>query len=188
MRRLKPIISLFITRYHILQHMFNKFIHLMLFCTFGAITIAKKAIIHIYNTIFKTITSTPNAISNWINRPRIWYTNKQHKISHGIGKYSNNLCTSKNSGYNERNYKSGRHAWGHTFMRHKSQTKPPLTNKLYPDLKIKSRKLGTSKSQHSQRCDQMLCAISRCKNRQNNIDNNWYILSCNKPNLCNDYI
>ena len=82
----------------------------MLFCTFGASTVARKAIIHIYNTISKTIASTPNAISKWINKPRIWYINKQRKTSHGAEKYSNNLCASKNSWYNKRNCKSGRHA------------------------------------------------------------------------------
>ena len=82
MGRLKPIISPFITGYHILQYMFTKLIHLMLFCTFEASTIARKAIIHILNTITKIITSTPNAISNWINKTRIWYTNKRRKTSH----------------------------------------------------------------------------------------------------------
>ena len=77
--------------------MFNKLIHLLLFCTFETSTIARKTIIHIYSTITKTITSTPNAISNWINKPRIWYTNKQRKTSHCAEKYSNNLCANKNS-------------------------------------------------------------------------------------------
>ena len=186
--RSKPIISPFVTGYHILQHMFNKFIHLMLFCTFWVSTIAKKAIIHIYNTISKTITATPNAISNWINKPRIRYTNKWSKTSHGARKYSNNLRASKNSGYNNCNCKSGRHAWRHTFMKHKGWTKPSLTNKSYPDLKIKSRKLGTSKPPPPWKRDWMLYAISCRKNRRNNIDNNQYVLSYNKPDLCNNYI
>ena len=141
---LKPIISPFITGYHILQHMFIKFIRLMLFCTFRASTIVTKAIIHIYNTISKTITSIPNAISNWFNKPRIGYTNKRPKTSYGAGKYSNNLCTSKTLLFNERNCKSGRHTWQHMFMKHKSWTKPPRTDTSYPDLKIKSRNLVLS--------------------------------------------
>ena len=81
---MEPIISPFITGYHIFQHMFNKFIHNMLFCTFGASTITRKAIIHIYNTISKTIISTPNAIFNWINKPHIRYINKRGKTSLGL--------------------------------------------------------------------------------------------------------
>ena len=168
--------------------MFNTFFLLMLFCTFWASTIAWKAIIHIYNTISKTITSTSNAISKWINKPHIWYINKQRKTSHGAGKYSNNLRASKNSWYNKRNYKSGRHAWRHTFMRHKSWTKPPLTNTSYLDLKIKSRKSGISKSPPPQRLDQMLRAIGCHENRQSDNDNYQYVLSYDKPDLCDNYI
>ena len=108
MGRSKPIISPFVIGYSILQYMFKELIHLLLFCTFEASTIARKAIIHISNTITKTITST--SISNWINKPRIRCTNKQRKTSHGTGKYSNNLCSNNNSLYNKRNCKSGRHA------------------------------------------------------------------------------
>ena len=168
--------------------MFNKFIYLILFCTFGAHTIVKKVIFNICNTISNTITSTPNAISNWINKQHIWYTNKRRKTSHGAGKYSNNLYASINSGYNERNCKSGRHTWRHTFMKHKHQTKPPLTNRSYSDLKIKSRKLVTFKPPPPQRRDQMLCAISYHENHQSNIDNDQYVLSYDKTHLCNDYI
>ena len=46
--------------------MFNKLFYLMLFCTFAASTITRKAFIYICNTISETITCTPNAISNWI--------------------------------------------------------------------------------------------------------------------------
>ena len=148
---MKPIISPFITGYHILQYMFNKFIHLMLFCTFETSAITRKAIIHMYNTITKTIISTPNVISNWINKPRIWYTNNRRKTSHGSGKYSKIFRASKNSWYNKRNYKSGRHGRRHKFLKHKSGTKLPSTDTSCPDLKIKTKKSGVFKSLPPQR-------------------------------------
>lgn len=73
-------------------------------------------------------------------------------------------------------------------MKHKRQTKLPLTNKLYPYLKIKSRKLGASKPLSPQRWDEMLCAISCRENCQNNIDNYQYVLSYDEPDLCNNFI
>ena len=121
--------------------MFNKLIHLMLFCTIQASTTTRKAITHIYNTLTKTITSTPNAISNWIDKPHIWYTNNWHKTSHSGGKYSNNLCVSKNSWYNKRNCEFGKHSQRHTFMKHKSWTELPTTNSSNLDLRIKSKNL-----------------------------------------------
>ena len=85
---LKPIISPFITGYYLLHYMFNKLICLMLFCTFEASTITRKTIIYIYKTIFETITSSPNVISDWINKPCLYYTRKRRKTSHGSRKFS----------------------------------------------------------------------------------------------------
>ena len=160
----------------------------MLFCTFEASTIERKAIIHIYNTLTKTMTSTPNVISNWINKPCIWYTNNQHKTSHGGGKYSNKLRTGKILWHNEPNCKSGKHGQQHTLMIHKSWTKLPPTNTSTPDLKIQSRKFGISKSPHPRRRDQMFCVISCCRNHWDINDNDQYVLSYNRSNLCNNYI
>ena len=67
---LKLIISPFITRYHFLHQMFSKFIYLMLFCTFEARTITRKAIIYILKQIFKTTTSTPKVINHASATPR----------------------------------------------------------------------------------------------------------------------
>ena len=86
--RSKPIILPFSTGYHFLHYMFNKLIYLMLFCTFEASTITSKTIIYVFEILSKTITSTPSAISNWIDKPRLRYTKKQRKTSHGSGKSS----------------------------------------------------------------------------------------------------
>ena len=160
----------------------------MLFCTFEANAIISKTIVYVFETLSEGITSTPNAISNWINKPRMQYTNKQHKTSNDSGKFSQNLCASKKSCYNERNCKSGRHGCRHTFMKHKPQTKRTTTNNLNPYLKIKGRKLGTFKSPPPQRQNCMLRAISRRENRQDINDNAEYILSYDEPDLCNGYI
>ena len=74
--RLKPIISPFITGYYFLHYMFNKLMYLMLFCTLEANSITRKAIIYIFKMIFETITSTPNVISNWINKQHLRYTKR----------------------------------------------------------------------------------------------------------------
>ena len=163
MGRLKLIIPPFVTEYHFFPYLFNKLLHLILFCTFEASNIAKKSIIYIHKTIYETITSTPNIISNWINKPRLHYVKKRCITNHGSGKFSQYLCASKNLWYNEHNCESGQHDRRHTFMHHKCQEKFTPTNDSNPDLKIKSRKKGVTKSPPLGRWDQILCAILCCK-------------------------
>ena len=67
--------------------MFYKIIFLMLFCTFEASAITSKTIVYVFEILSKAITSTLNAISNWINKPRMQYTKKQRKTSNGSGKF-----------------------------------------------------------------------------------------------------
>ena len=135
----KPIISPFITGYHSLHYMFSKLIYLMFFCTFEASTITRKTIIYKLKTMFKTNTSIPKAISNWINKLWLCYTKKRRKTSHGSGNFSKNLRASKHLWYNERNYTSGSHGHWHTFRKYKSQTRHTTMNTSNPALKIKSR-------------------------------------------------
>ena len=59
---------------------------------------ARKAIIHIYNTITKTIASTPNTISSWINKPHIQYINKQRKLVMGLKNTLTIFVQAKNYG------------------------------------------------------------------------------------------
>ena len=139
MGHLKPIISPFITGYHFIHYKFNKIIYLVLFCTLVASTITRKAIIYKLKILFKLITSAPNTVSNWINKPRPHYTKKQRKTSHGNGKFSQNLCASKSIWYNERNCRSRRHGHQHTFRKHKCQTRHTTTHSPNTGLSIKSR-------------------------------------------------
>ena len=106
---LKSNISTPNTVYQFLQSMFYKIIYFMLFCTLKAITITSKTVVYVFETLSEVVTSTPIAIYNWINKPRIRYTKKHCKTSNGSGKFSHNLRTSKKSCYNEQNCKSGRH-------------------------------------------------------------------------------
>ena len=160
----------------------------MLFCTFEASAITSKTIVYVFETLSKVITSIPNLISNWINKPHMQYTKKQRKTSNGRGKFSQNLHASKKSCYNERNCKSGRHGCQHTFMKHKSRTKRTTTNTLNWDLKIKGRKLGTSRSPPPRRLNRMLHAINLRENRLDINDMEDYSLLYDEPDLCNDYI
>ena len=145
--RLKTIIPPFITEYHFLQYMFNKFLYLILFCTLEASSITRNTIIYIHKTISKKITSTPNIISSWINKPYLHYVKKQRKTSQEYsGKFSQNLHTSENLWYNESDCKSRQHGRRHTFIQHKSRKICTPTNNSKPDLKIKSRKKGVTKS------------------------------------------
>ena len=74
--RLKPIFSPFSTGFHFLQYMFNKLVYLILFCIFEASTITSKTIVYVFETLSETTISTPNAISNRINKPQLQYTKK----------------------------------------------------------------------------------------------------------------
>ena len=141
----KPIIE-HITGYQFIHSMFYKIIYFMILCIFKATAITSNIIVYVFDTLSKVVNSTPITICNWINKPCIRYTKKHCKTSNGSGKFSHNLRTSKKSGYNERNCKSGRHGRQHTFMRHKSQTKRATTNNPSQDVRIKGRKFKTFKS------------------------------------------
>ena len=77
--QLKPSITPFNTGYQFLHYMFYKIIYLILFCAFEVSAITSKSIIYIFETLSKVITSTPNVISNWLNKPHMRYTKKQCK-------------------------------------------------------------------------------------------------------------
>ena len=69
--RLKSNISASNTGYQFLHTMFYKIIYSMLFCTFKVSAITSKTIVYVFETLSKTVTSTPIAICNWINKLRI---------------------------------------------------------------------------------------------------------------------
>ena len=92
-----------------LHSMLYKIICFMLLCTFKATVITCKTIEYVLETLSEAIISTPIAIHKWFYKPRIRHTKKHCKTSNGSGKFSHNLCASKQPCYNERNCKLGRH-------------------------------------------------------------------------------
>ena len=149
-------------------------------------SIARKTI----TSLHETLTYAPSILSKWISKPRRQRHKKQHKTSHGGGKFSQNLHASKNSWYNGCNCKSGRHSRQHTFMHRKSRNKNTSTDNTNLGLKVRGRNKGETKSPSPRRRNQMLHAIYCCQNtncqEHNNISQPF--LPYVEPDLCNNYI
>ena len=62
--------------------------------------------VYLIDTLSNVVISTPIALYNWFNKPRIRHFKKHRNTSNGSGKFSHNLRASKKSCYNERNCKS----------------------------------------------------------------------------------
>ena len=114
----------------------NKFFYLMLICTWEVGSIPR----NIIASLDETLISAPNILPNWISKLRRQRHKNQHNTIHGGGKFSQNLCPSKNVWYNERNYKSGRHNQQHTFRHCKSQINHTSTDNPNLGLKVKEKK------------------------------------------------
>ena len=83
---------------------------------------------------------------DWKCTPTLHRNKNRDKASHGARKFSMKLRNSKNSSYNERNCKSGRHNRRHSFLRHKPlKTRRDTIATSLPDLKVKSRSVGVTK-------------------------------------------
>ena len=107
------------TGYQLLHSMFYKVIYFMLLCIFNAIVTTCKTFINVIDTLSDVVISTPIAMYNWFNKPRIRHSKKHCNTSNGSGKFSHKLRASKKSCYNKRNCEYGRHGCPHTFMKHK---------------------------------------------------------------------
>ena len=106
---LKSTISTPNSGYQFLHSMLYKVICYILLCTFKASVTTYKTIVYVIETLSDVVISTPIAMYNWFNKPRIRHTKKHCKTSNGSGKFSHNLCVSKTCCYNKQNCKSGRH-------------------------------------------------------------------------------
>ena len=80
------------------------------------------------------------------NTPQIRRFFKHQKESSGAGRFALSLRICKNSHYNVRNYKSGRHNRCHSFKRHRPQYNPVPSNITYDGFQIKRRKGYTAPS------------------------------------------
>ena len=97
---------------------------------------------------------------DWKCTPTLRRDKNRDKASHGAGKFSKKLRNSKNSCYNERNCKSGKHNRRHSFLRYKPlKTRQEANVTSLPDLKVKTRSVGETKYPSPRRGDQMIRAI-----------------------------
>ena len=101
---LKSTISTPNSGWQLLHSVLYKIIYFMLLCTFKAKVTTCKTIEYVFETLSEVVIPTPTAMYKWFNKPRIRHCKKHRKTSNGIGKFSHNLRTSKNSSYNKRNY------------------------------------------------------------------------------------
>ena len=109
-RRLKPINILFDTGWNFIQCMFDNVIYsiLLLFTIFWDImrNTSKRMHVLVNNVCITTWDLLPKLNTTPLLHRRV---KKQYKESHGVRKYSWNLCASKKLWFNESNCKSGRH-------------------------------------------------------------------------------
>ena len=110
MGRLKPINIPFDTGWNFVQCGFDNVIYstLLLFTMFW--NIMRNTSKRIQVLVNNACITTWDLLPKWNTTPLLQrQVKKRCKGSHGAGKYSWNLCASKNSCLNERNFKSGRY-------------------------------------------------------------------------------
>ena len=124
---------------------------LLLIWSYNCSNVTKKKVTHLGSSIVQVFQSTLNIIPQWISKPlRIEKSFKHRKASSGAGQFALSLLICKNSHYDVRNYKSGRHNRRHSFKQHRPQYKPIPSNITYDGLKVKGRKEYTTPSPRRQ--------------------------------------
>ena len=98
-----PIIIPFDTGWTIAQHMIDKFIYLILLWSWifhdVVITSLHPSVNYVCNIVL-------HHLPDWKSTPPVRRDKNWDKTSHGAGKFSRKLCSSKESCYNEHNCKS----------------------------------------------------------------------------------
>ena len=156
-----PNIILFDTGWSFIQHMIDKFLYLILLWSLIFSNIVIKSI---HSSIYHVCNTAWNLLPKQNSTPDIHRDKNRHKTSHGAGKFFANLRDSKQSWYNERNCKSGRHNRRHTCMRRKPWKICKDTNTTnLPNmvLKGKTRNNGETKFPPPCRRNHMIRAIHR---------------------------
>ena len=142
-----------------------KLILLLVIWSWKCNIILKKEITSLWTLVIRVCQTMLNIFPYWISKPRIQKHKDYSKTSSGAGKFVQNLCACRNSLYNVRNCKSGKHNQRYTFRCHKSRQKPTSINIPYYDLKIKERKKnGNTKTPPPHWGNWMLHAIKHCQN------------------------
>ena len=111
-----PIFIPFDTGWIFIQHMIDKLTYLILLWSLVFSNIVITSLHSLVNYMYNIAC---NHLPKWNSTPHVRRDKNRHKTSHGAGKFSQKLCSSKESRYNERNCKSGRHNCRHTFIRRK---------------------------------------------------------------------
>ena len=137
---MKLIIKPFDSGWRYILNLSLKLISLLVIWLYDCSNVTKKKVTHLGSSIVQVFRSTLNVIPQWISKPRIKRSYKHRKISSGAGQFALNLRICKNSHYDVRNCKSGRHNRRHSFKRHRPRYKPISTNIPYDGLKVKGRK------------------------------------------------
>ena len=174
-----------------------KLISLLVIWSYNCNNAAKKKVTHLGSSIVQVFWSTLNIIPQWISKPRIKRSFKHQKSSSGTGQFALNLRICKNSHYDVRNCKSGRHNQWYSFKQHRPRYKSISINIPYHGIKDKGRKDYTTLSPHRQNrmlhtticCqDDIICRSTRFKLSLlhfNKLDINNNHLSANLE--CNDH-
>ena len=141
----------------------------------------KKKITSLQTSITQVCRSVLNVFPWWICKPRIRKHKNHSKTSNGVGRFSHIICACKNSRYNVRNCKSGRHKRRHISGRHNTQYKLSLTNIPYYGLKAKERKNRKIKTPSPCQQNRTLRALNLCQDAGNDhlsIDSGYDNHSC----------
>ena len=109
-----PIIIPFETGWIFIQHMIDKLIYLILLWSW----IYRNSVITSLHSLINYVCNVAwNHLPEWKSTPYVRWDKNRHKTSHGAGGFAQKLCISKESNYNERNCRSGRHNRRYPFIR-----------------------------------------------------------------------
>ena len=138
-----PIIVPFDTGWTIALHLMDKLIYLILLLSWIFQDIVLTCLHASVNYMCDIV--LPH-LPDWKSTSTIRWDKNQDKASHGARKFSKKLCSKKESCYNERNCKSGKHNRRHNFLRCKPlKIRQNISTTLLPDLKVKTRSVGGTK-------------------------------------------
>ena len=107
--RLKPMIKPLDSGWSYILDLSLKLISLLVIWSYNCSNATKKKVTHLGSSIVQVLQSTLNIIPRWISKPQIKKSIKHQKASSGARRLALNLRICKNSHYDVRNCKSGKH-------------------------------------------------------------------------------
>ena len=183
-----PNIIPFVTGWTIALHLIGKLIYLILLLSWIFQDIVLTCLHSLVNYVCDIV--LPH-LPDWKSRSAVHRDKNRDKTSHGAGKFSRKLRSSKESCYNTRNCESGRHNRRHTFLRRKPlKIRQDTSTTSLLDLKVKTRSVGETKFHSPCRQDRMIRAIHCCQVAEHLdlIHLSQHIVPYDEPDLYNDFI